>query len=161
MKAKLELLTAMLIFGTIGLFRRMIPFPSSVIANTRGIIGTSFLILFVFLTKQKLNFTSIKKNLILLVLSGTLIGFNWILLFESYNYTSVAVSTVCYYMAPIFVILASPVFFKEKLTAKKIICAVFIPPAAVYLRTADSCGLKLGFVLSWSKQRIIASCTEG
>ena len=123
MKAKLELLTAMLIFGTIGLFRRMIPFPSSVIANTRGIIGTSFLILFVFLTKQKLNFTSIKKNLILLVLSGTLIGFNWILLFESYNYTSVAVSTVCYYMAPIFVILASPVFFKEKLTAKKIICA--------------------------------------
>ena len=50
-------------------------------------------------------------------------GFNWILLFESYNYTSVAVSTVCYYMAPVFVILAAPVFFKEKLTLKKIICA--------------------------------------
>ena len=52
-------------------------------------------------------------------------GFNWILLFESYNYTSVAVSTVCYYMAPVFVILAAPVFFKEKLTLKKIICAAF------------------------------------
>ena len=123
MKAKLELLAAMLIFGTIGLFRRMIPFPSSLIASTRGLIGTLFLVLFIYLTKQKLNFSAIKKNLIPLIISGILMGFNWILLFESYNYTSVAVSTVCYYMAPIFVILAAPVFFKEKLTGKKIVCA--------------------------------------
>ena len=125
MKSKLEFIGAMLIFGTIGLFRRMIPFPSSLIAATRGLIGTLFLLFFLTLTHQKLSVSSIKKNLIPLVLSGTLMGFNWILLFESYNYTSVAVSTVCYYMAPVFVILAAPVFFKEKLTLKKIICAAF------------------------------------
>lgn len=51
-------------------------------------------------------------------------GFNWILLFESYNYTSVAVSTVCYYMAPIFVILAAPLLFKEKLTKRKLLCSL-------------------------------------
>lgn len=125
MKSKLEFIGAMLIFGTIGLFRRMILFPSSLIAATRGLIGTLFLLFFLTLTHQKLSVSSIKKNLIPLVLSGTLMGFNWILLFESYNYTSVAVSTVCYYMAPVFVILAAPVFFKEKLTLKKIICAAF------------------------------------
>ena len=125
MKSKLEFIGAMLIFGTIGLFRRMIPFPSSLIAATIGLIGTLFLLFFLTLTHQKLSVSSIKKNLIPLVLSGTLMGFNWILLFESYNYTSVAVSTVCYYMAPVFVILAAPVFFKEKLTLKKIICAAF------------------------------------
>ena len=125
MKSKLEFIGAMLIFGTIGLFRRMIPFPSSLIAATRGLIGTLFLLFFLTLTHQKLSVSSIKKNHIPLVLSGTLMGFNWILLFESYNYTSVAVSTVCYYMAPVFVILAAPVFFKEKLTLKKIICAAF------------------------------------
>ena len=125
MKSKLEFIGAMLIFGTIGLLRRMILFPSSLIAATRGLIGTLFLLFFLTLTHQKLSVSSIKKNLIPLVLSGTLMGFNWILLFESYNYTSVAVSTVCYYMAPVFVILAAPVFFKEKLTLKKIICAAF------------------------------------
>ena len=125
MKSKLEFIGAMLIFGTIGLFRRMIPFPSSLIATTRGLIGTLFLLCFLTLTRQKFSFSTIRKNLIPLVLSGTLMGFNWILLFESYNYTSVAVSTVCYYMAPVFVILSAPVFFKEKLTLKKIICAAF------------------------------------
>lgn len=124
MKSKLQFISAMLIFGTIGLFRRMIPFPSSLIAASRGLIGTLFLILFLILTHQKLNWTHIKKSLFPLLLSGTMMGFNWILLFESYNYTSVAVSTVCYYMAPVFVILASPVLFKTSLTQKKIFCAI-------------------------------------
>ncbi len=122
-KSKLEFLTAMLIFGTIGLFRKSIPFPSSLIAACRGLIGTLFLFLFLKLTHHQLSYSAIKKNLIYLIVSGTLMGFNWILLFESYNYTSVAVSTVCYYMAPIFVILAAPILFKEKLTIRKILCA--------------------------------------
>lgn len=124
MKSKLQFISSMLIFGTIGLFRRMIPFPSSLIAASRGLIGTLFLILFLLTTHQKLNWTHIRKSLFPLLLSGTMMGFNWILLFESYNYTSVAVSTVCYYMAPVFVILASPVLFKTALTQKKIFCAI-------------------------------------
>ena len=60
MKAKLEFLSAMLIFGTIGLFRRMIPFPSSLIAATRGLIGTLFLLCFLTLTRQNLSFSTIR-----------------------------------------------------------------------------------------------------
>ena len=88
----------------------------------RGYMGALFLILVVLLKKEKVNWESIKKNLLLLIISGGLIGFNWILLFESYQYTTVATATLCYYMAPIFVILVSPFFFKEKLTGKKAIC---------------------------------------
>lgn len=124
MKSKLEFLCAMLIFGTIGLFRRIIPFPSSLIAASRGLIGTLFLLLFMKFQHQKLSISKIKKHILPLILSGTLMGFNWILLFESYNYTSVAVSTVCYYMAPIFVILVSPLIFDDKLSMRKIGCAV-------------------------------------
>ena len=35
----------MLIFGTIGIFRRWIPFPSSVVALARAVIGFVFLLL--------------------------------------------------------------------------------------------------------------------
>lgn len=65
---------------------------------------------------------SIRKNFVRIILSGILLGFNWILLFEAYEYTSVAVATLCYYMAPILVILVSPIVFREKLTHKKCLC---------------------------------------
>lgn len=116
---------SMFIFGTIGIFRRYIPLPSGTIAFLRGAIGFVFLIIFVLVTGKKIDMKSIKNNLLLLLLSGAFIGFNWILLFEAYRYTTVATATLCYYMEPIFVILVSPIFFKEKLTVKKIVCAAF------------------------------------
>ena len=57
------------------------------------------------------------------MLSGAAIGVNWILLFEAYRYTTVAVATLCYYMQPTIVILLSPLLFRERLTAKKLVCA--------------------------------------
>ena len=81
-----------------------------------------FLLLVVLVTKNKLSRENIKNNLLVLVLSGAAIGFNWILLFEAYNYTTVATATLTYYLAPFFVMIASPFFLKEKLTAKKILC---------------------------------------
>ena len=120
--AKLKLIVAMVIFGTIGLFVRHISLPSSVIALCRGVTGTLFLIALLFWRKLRFDIAAVRKNLLWLLLSGSAIGFNWILLFESYRYTSVAVSTLCYYLAPILVILVSPLILKEPLTAKKIAC---------------------------------------
>jgi len=121
-KAKLELIASMFIFGTIGIFVRHIPLPSSMIALVRGFVGAFFVLLFVYLKKSKLDKEAIKKNFVMLALSGAFIGINWILLFESYNYTTVATATLCYYMQPIFVILASPILLKERLTPKKVVC---------------------------------------
>lgn len=49
-------------------------------------------------------------------------GFNWILLFEAYKYTTVSVATLSYYFAPVIVTLACPVLFKEKMTGKQWLC---------------------------------------
>lgn len=120
---KLQLIIAMVAFGTIGIFRRSISVGSATLAMTRGLIGTLALLCILLLTKQKLNFPAIRRNFWRLVASGTCIGLNWILLFEAYAYTTVAVATLCYYMAPVFVILvSSPLFFHEKLTRKKLLC---------------------------------------
>lgn len=120
--ARTKLILAMAIFGTIGIFVKYIPLPSSVIACVRGFVGVAFLLLMTFVKKSKISFKDIKKNLLPLVISGAFIGINWILLFEAYRYTTVATATLCYYMAPIFVTLASPFILKEKLTLKKGLC---------------------------------------
>lgn len=123
-KSKLMFLTAMFIFGSIGIFRRYIPLPSGTIAMCRGFIGVAFLIVAMLVLRKKFSKAAIKANLPVLCISGGLIGFNWIFLFEAYNYTTVATATLCYYMAPVFVILMAPIVLKEKLTAKKLACAM-------------------------------------
>lgn len=121
---KIEFISAMVLFGTIGIFVRNISLPSSVIALARGIVGTLFLILVVCVKKIKISKQAIKSNLLLLAVSGAFIGINWILLFEAYRYTTVATATLCYYLAPVFVILVSPILLKEKLTKKKLVCVL-------------------------------------
>ena len=124
MNATFKLTLSMVIFGTIGVFRRYIPLPSSLVAMTRGLTGMLFLLLVMVLRKCGMNRTAVRRKLGLLCLSGAAIGVNWILLFEAYNYTSVATATLCYYLAPMFVILASPLVVGERLTAKKLICVL-------------------------------------
>lgn len=121
--AKRSLILSMLVFGTIGIFRNYIPLSSSMLAMLRGFIGTAFLLVFVKVRHIPVSRQDIRKNLPLLAASGILIGLNWILLFESYRFTSVAVATLCYYMAPVIVILLAPLVLKEKLTVKKAVCA--------------------------------------
>jgi RarD protein len=133
-KDKMMMIGAMTIFGTIGIFRKYIPLPSSLLALARGIIGTAFLLFLVLAVKRdKLSVEAIKRNFVFLVVSGAFIGFNWILLFEAYQYTTVATATLCYYMAPVIVVLVSPFLFKERLTLLKAICVAVALAGMVFV----------------------------
>lgn len=121
-KEKGKLLTSMLIFGTVGPIRRMIPYPSGLISLVRGTIGTLYLLLLHLIKKEPFAKDAIRKNLPILFFSGLLLGGNWIFLFEAYRHTSLALATTCYYMAPVFFLLLSPIFFHESLTPKKWVC---------------------------------------
>ncbi len=114
---------SMLIFGTVGVMRRYIPFPSALLAFSRGIVGGLFLLIFVFARRKRVPIDLPPRTLLRLVLTGAMIGINWILLFEAYDHTTVAVATLCYYMEPTVVVLLSPLVFREKLTPKKAVCA--------------------------------------
>lgn len=120
--AKLKMLSAMALFGTIGIFVRYIDLPSSIIALARGFIGTIFLLLLVNLQGRGVDKNAVKANFKMLCLSGACVGFNWILLFEAYRYTTVATATLSYYMAPVFVMLASPFVVGERLSLLKSFC---------------------------------------
>ena len=122
-KSYIALISSMLIFGTLGIFRRYIPLSSAMLAVFRGLLGSAFLLVFVFAKGGRLQRLE-RKTLLMLVLTGAVMGFNWMLLFEAYNYTTVAAATMCYYMQPTIVILLSPLVFHEKLGLKKLLCAL-------------------------------------
>ncbi|MGJ7922636.1 DMT family transporter [Neobacillus sp. LXY-4] len=120
MKGQAKFITAMLIFGSIGIFVKNINLSSSEIALLRGTIGSIFLVIASLFFKQRLSFHAIKDNVVLLIFSGSAIGFNWIFLFEAFRFTTIGNATVSYYFAPVFVMALAPIVLKEKLTPVKI-----------------------------------------
>ena len=124
MNATLKNITAMLIFGSIGLFVRNIELASSQIALVRGFVGAFILFIAMVCLHKKINRNVLIKNLRYLLISGVAIGFNWIFLFQAYNYTTIATATLTYYLAPTFVVLLSPFILKESLSLFKIICVI-------------------------------------
>ena len=130
---KMKLVIAMLIVGSIGIFVHFIAMPSAVVAAARAFIGTLFLLLTIISKRTAIQWKFVKQNAIYLIISGAAIGFNWIFLFEAYQYTTVAVATLCYYMAPAFVILLAPIVLKEKLTPLNILCTFFALLGAVLI----------------------------
>ncbi len=140
-QAKIQLILSMIIFGSIGIFVRHIPLSSGVIACVRGIVGVLFLLLVAVCKKTKLSGNAICRNLIPLGVSGMALGANWILLFEAYRYTTVATATLCYYLAPVFVVLASAVLLREKLIAKKILCVLCALAGMVFVSGVAKSGI--------------------
>lgn len=123
-RARLFLILSMASFGTLAPFVRQIAVSSGELALYRAILASLLIGGFLLATKQKMDLRSLKKELFLLLLSGIAMGFNWILLFEAYKYTTVAIATLSYYFAPVIVTLVCPLLFHEKLTKKQILCFV-------------------------------------
>ena len=119
-----QYLLAMAIFGTIGLFVKFIDLPSTVIALSRGALGTLFLLVVVQFMRRRMDTESIRRNFKHLLIAAVALGFNWIFLFEAYRLTSIATATLAYYMAPVILILLSPLILKERVGLAKWICVI-------------------------------------
>ena len=141
--SKLSLIFAMTIFSTIGLLRRFIPLSSGTVALARAVIGTVFLCCLMVFRKQRLDTHAIRKNALLLLLSGFALGLNWVLLFEAYNHTTVATATLCYYMAPILLILVSPFLFREKMDLRRGLCCLAAVVGIILVSGVTNTGFSL------------------
>ena len=113
---------SMFIFGTLGLFVRNITVTSAELALYRAVMAFVLLGVYFIVTKQKIDFKRIGKELPILIISGMAMGVNWILLFEAYKYTTVSVATLSYYFAPVLVTIACPILFREKMGWKEWLC---------------------------------------
>ncbi|WP_315116404.1 DMT family transporter [uncultured Clostridium sp.] len=132
MKPDLKIILSMAIFGSIGLFVKSIDLPSIEMVFLRALIASVFLLIVKTIAKRRQreeenkeeNKEDNKKNVILLIISGFVMSFNWLFLFQAYKYTTVANGTLSYYAAPVIVVLLSPIVLKEKLTVKKLASAM-------------------------------------
>ncbi|MEF2836348.1 MAG: DMT family transporter [Oscillospiraceae bacterium] len=123
-QGRLSIIFSMVIWGTLAPFVRKIAVTSGELALYRAVLAAAMIGIYLLVTKQKISVKSLGKELYFLLFSGIAMGFNWILLFEAYKYTTVAISTLSYYFAPVIVTVACPLLFKEKITPRQILCFV-------------------------------------
>lgn len=123
-RARWMITVSMAVFGTIAVFVRSIDVSSAELALYRAILAAAIIGVYLLATRQKIPLRQIRRELVVLLASGVAMGFNWILLFEAYKYTTVSVATLSYYFAPVIVTVVCPLLFRERLTRKQILCFV-------------------------------------
>lgn len=146
MNPRLMMIVSMAIFGTLGIFVRNIPVSSGELALYRAVLAASLIGCYLLVTKQKIPFGKIKKDIPFLLASGVAMGINWILLFQAYKYTTVSLATLSYYFAPVIVTLVCPILFKEKLTGRQIVCFVMSTLGLVLITGIGDIGGSRDFV---------------
>ncbi len=121
---RLAYIISMLTFGTIAPFVRAIPVSSGEVALYRAVLAALLIGVYLAATGKKIPVKSAGKDVLLLLLSGAVMGFNWIFLFEAYKYTTVSVATLSYYFAPSIVTAVSVILFREPLGRRQIFCFI-------------------------------------
>ena len=121
-RARLAMIVSASVFGTLGLFVRRIEVTSAELALYRAVLAAVFILLFFLIRRERPRLREIRGALWLLLLSGAAMGFDWMLLFESYKYTSISLATLSYYVAPVIVTALCPLLFHERMTRAQVIC---------------------------------------
>ena len=137
---------SMAVFGTLAPFVRRISVSSGELALYRAILGAALIGVYLLIRRENPFRAELRREILLLLLSGGAMGINWILLFEAYRYTTVSTATLCYYFAPVIVTILSPVLFREALTPRQILCFLMATLGLVLITGVEGRGSLTGIL---------------
>lgn len=124
LKAYIMLISSMLIWGSLPIFVSQVSYSSEQVVLCRVVLGLVFLLIVFLLRGKRPNRDGIRKYGLQLLVTGVIMGFNWMFLFDAYRFVDVSIATLCYYTEPVLVCIASAFLFKEKMTPIKIVSIV-------------------------------------
>ncbi len=149
-KALIKYISALLLFGLNGVVASHIPLNSYEIVFLRTLIGSALLLLLFLLGQGKFHIKEHKKDALFIFLSGVAMGTSWMFLYEAYQQIGVSLSSLLYYCGPVIVMILSPLLFREKLTAPKllgftvVLVGVFLVNGNVFDGNGNTWGLFCG-----------------
>ena len=119
----LTYLLGLLLFGSNGIVASRIHMSSYGIVFYRTMIGSALLIALFLLGGGRFQLASLnRRHLCSVIGSGAAMGMSWMFLYEAYQRIGVGLASLLYYTGPVIVVLLSPLLFRERLTARKLLC---------------------------------------
>lgn len=141
--SRLQLILTMMLFGTIGTLSRFISMPSSIICLGRAFFGAVIILIIIPMRRGRFDTEAIRRNGSWLLLSSVFMCANWICQFEAFKHTTIAAGTLCYYMQPIFYIIAAAIVLGEKLSLRKVICILTAFCGMIFVSGVIQTGFRL------------------
>ena len=117
-KNLIQLNFAVLLISTSGTLGRYIDLPVPLIILLRSFFGGIFL--FLFCKWKKLTFKIQKKDRVVVLLSGVLMGMHWITYFISLKLSSVAIGMLSVFTYPVITTFLEPLMLKTKFNKSNI-----------------------------------------
>ncbi|MDY7553381.1 MAG: DMT family transporter [Pseudomonadota bacterium] len=119
-RGTLEMISAMVISGTVGWFVIMSGQAPEAVVFWRCLFGAlAMLVTCLVLGVLRRSLIS-ARQFILVCLGGVALILNWVLLFSAYKHSSIAIATVVYHVQPFMLVGLGVLFFAERLSAAKV-----------------------------------------
>jgi len=119
-RGTLEMISAMVISGTVGWFVIMSGQSPEAVVFWRCLFGAlAMLVTCLVLGVLRRSLIS-ARQFILVCLGGVALILNWVLLFSAYKHSSIAIATVVYHVQPFMLVGLGVLFFAERLSAAKV-----------------------------------------
>lgn len=119
-RGTLEMISAMLISGTVGWFVVMSGQSPEAVVFWRCVFGAMAMLVACLVLGVLRRSVISRRQFMLVCLGGLALILNWVLLFSAYKHSSIAVATVVYHVQPFMLVGLGVVFFAERLSAAKV-----------------------------------------
>ncbi len=116
---------AVLLFGAAGLFAKWIHLPAIGITFGRVFFSSLALLIYILISKRSLRLKG-KKDLLLMICAGIVLGLHWWAFMTAIQISTVAIGTITFATFPLFVTFLEPVVFHRKLTRRNVFIALII-----------------------------------
>ena len=124
-KSLLYIHVSVFLFGFSALFARLVNQPSVVITFGRVFFSSIFLFVLIKFNKADIKLEA-KKEYFLIIVSGIILAVHWYCFIQSIQLSTVAIGTVTFSAFPVFASFLEPVFFREKIRARTVICSLLM-----------------------------------
>ena len=116
---------AVLLFGIVGLFAKLVDLPSVIIVLGRVLFSSLFLLGYLLVRKQKIRLEG-RGDYLRMIAAGVVLAVHWSSFMQAIQSSTVAVGTLTFSTFPLFVTFLEPYLFREKLKASDVACAVIM-----------------------------------
>lgn len=114
---------AVLLFGLVGLFAKMVTLPAIILVLGRTFFSSAFLGAYLAFKKQRFALKA-SGDYLLIAAAGVILAVHWTSFMQSIQVSTVAVGTLTLATFPLFSAVLEPILFHEKMRVSDIACAL-------------------------------------
>ena len=116
---------AVMLFSVSGVVAQYVEVPSIMVTLGR-VVSSSLVLLVISLVRRDRLRLNCRKDYVLIILTGMVMGVHWTAFFQSIQVSSVAIGTITFSTFPLFLTFMEPLAFGEKIRGGSIISAVLL-----------------------------------